>query len=74
MKARVITIQDNTQNQEDYYDRVFRFMAILYENRQLLIESEKKVFLDRFIKATQGKKIILKLDPNIPLSQQFKLP
>ena len=61
MKAKVKT-QNKVETREEFYDRVSRFMAILYENRQLKIEGEKKVFLYRLNKATKGKKIILEID------------
>jgi hypothetical protein len=63
MKRSKKTIQQDLKK-EDFEDKICRQISILYQERQLKIENEKKVFIARFISATKGKTVILKIDRN----------
>lgn len=73
MKRGKKTIQEDIKKKDDFEDKICKLISILYQERQLLIEGEKKVFIDRFISATQGKSVILKIDRDF-LSTISSLP
>ena len=62
MKGRRKTIQEDLKKKEEFEDKICKLISTLYQERQILIEREKKVLYDRFISATQGKSVILVID------------
>lgn len=52
-------VKEEIKKDELFDEKISRLISDLYDERNLEIEREKKVLLDRFILSTEGKDLIL---------------
>lgn len=53
-------LKEDVKKKELFDEKISMLISDLYQERHLRIEREKKVLLDRFIIATEGKDVVLK--------------